>query len=198
MSNRSVSTDALETLGTIIDDTQKRDAIHLAVLPAVAGERLKPGENIHLVNGKALSCSDPGDVSLGIVDPFLTAPVKKGERFWMVLRPRLVTSLRHVWSHPAFPDEADEVLVRSKAASEAWLRNFCEKADCPPYEKVLATVLGEDVADEDGWGAGITDNYLHFGGIGARGEIPPEFWDHMEVVTGKKMTERPDFFSCSC
>lgn len=27
---RSVFTDALETLGTIIDDTQKRDAIHLA------------------------------------------------------------------------------------------------------------------------------------------------------------------------
>ena len=38
---RSVATDALETLGTIIDDTQKRDAIHLAVEPVVAGERLQ-------------------------------------------------------------------------------------------------------------------------------------------------------------
>lgn len=36
---RSVATDALETLGTIIDDKQKRDAIHLAVEPVVAGER---------------------------------------------------------------------------------------------------------------------------------------------------------------
>ncbi len=30
---RSVATDALATLGTIIDETAKRDAIHLAVIP---------------------------------------------------------------------------------------------------------------------------------------------------------------------
>lgn len=35
---RSVSTDALETLGTIIDDRAGRDAIHLAVEPVHAGE----------------------------------------------------------------------------------------------------------------------------------------------------------------
>jgi hypothetical protein len=46
MSNaRSVATDALATLGTIIDDTQKRDAIHIAVEPVIAGERLRPGDH---------------------------------------------------------------------------------------------------------------------------------------------------------
>ena len=36
----TVATDALATLGTIIDETAGRDAIHLAVEPAVAVEKL--------------------------------------------------------------------------------------------------------------------------------------------------------------
>jgi len=104
VTKRSVSTDALETLGTIIGPDEKRDAIHLAVLPAVAGTTLRAGEPVEMKDG----CAQPGDEdSLGIVDPFLTDVVRSGQRFWMVLRPRLVTSLRHVWSHPAFPDETE-------------------------------------------------------------------------------------------
>lgn len=41
--NRKVTTDALETLGTIIGTSEGRDAIHLAVEPVEAGERLSPG-----------------------------------------------------------------------------------------------------------------------------------------------------------
>jgi hypothetical protein len=48
-----VATDALETLGTIIDDSAKRDAIHLAVIPAVAGEDLLPGMHVQLADGVA-------------------------------------------------------------------------------------------------------------------------------------------------
>ena len=33
---RKVSTDALETLGTLIGSDEKRDAIHLAVIPCEA------------------------------------------------------------------------------------------------------------------------------------------------------------------
>ena len=40
---RSVATDALETLGTIIDETAKRDAIHLAVIQAAMGVASEPG-----------------------------------------------------------------------------------------------------------------------------------------------------------
>jgi len=65
MSNgRKVSTDALETLGTIIDDTQKRDAINIAVLPIVAAERLLPAQHIGLVEGGAGDSEKP----LGGVD----------------------------------------------------------------------------------------------------------------------------------
>ena len=43
---RSVSTDALETLGTIIDESAGRDAIHLAVEPCISDEILYPGQQI--------------------------------------------------------------------------------------------------------------------------------------------------------
>lgn len=100
--SRSITTDALAVLGTIIDETVGRDAIHLAVEPVTAASILRPGERITLVgDGEADFCVD--STALGIVDPFLTKNVLKGERFLMVLLPRQIATLRHVWDHPAFP-----------------------------------------------------------------------------------------------
>lgn len=100
---RAVHTDALETLGMIHFKPEARDAIHLAVEPVVAGEELQPGQKIKLLNGEAV-WAKRGD-ALGIVDPFLPRAVQQGERFWLVILPRMITSLRHVWEHPAFPKE---------------------------------------------------------------------------------------------
>ncbi len=192
MSNgRKVSTDALETLGQIIDETQKRDAIHLAVEPVQAAEDLMPGQRITIIDGLAFRATLIKD-ALGIVDPFLTTPVKKGQRFWFVMNPREVTSLRHVWTHPAFDVEMQTDIERhnkaqvTKAASEEWLRNFCITADCPDYETTLEAAANCD------------DEYLHFDEIDAHGDIPPEFWDHVEIVIGRKVKVRAEFFSCSC
>lgn len=189
---RSVATDALDTLGTApLDDHQKRDAIHLAVEPVIAGERLNPGERITVTDGIASSAD--GDDVLGIVDPFLTKPVRKGQRFWFVMLPRTIKSLRHVWAHPAFPDEVgtNAPPPASKEASERWLREFINSADCPSYEEVMGAIAG-------GNRSSYSDEYLHFDGSDAHGEIPPEFWDHAEVVLGRKLTQRPTYFSCSC
>ena len=99
---RKVSTDALETLGTIIGPEEKRDAIHLAVIPMQAKIALPPGCGLD-------SKGNPQDkhhpTCVGIVDPFLKEHVNPGEWFWFVLYPRQITSLRHVWTHPAFPEE---------------------------------------------------------------------------------------------
>ena len=43
---RTVATDALETLGMIINDAAGRDAIHLAVEPMIARHPLRPGEYV--------------------------------------------------------------------------------------------------------------------------------------------------------
>lgn len=117
--SRSPITDALETLGMIHYKPEKRDAIHLAVEPVVAAYRLIPGQKIGIHNGKAYPMPDkenPYGYALlddpdktmttyhGIVDPFLQTAVLPGQSFWFVMKPREVRSLRHVWSHPDFPE----------------------------------------------------------------------------------------------
>lgn len=187
---RTVSTDALETLGTIHIREEKRDAIHLAVAPVTAGMLLRPGEDIKVQDGCAVRAAGTLD-GVGIVDPFLRDNVQPGQGFWLVIYPRQIKSLRHVWSHPAFSDEAGTEAPRptSKEASERWLRDFCSTADCPGYEETIAAAVNSD----DG-------EYLHFSGRDAHGEIPPEFWGHVEVVTGRKIApeHRASWFSCSC
>lgn len=115
MSDRTPSTDALETLGMIHFKPEKRDAIHLAVDPVIAGQWLQVGERIGIVNGFAWTSGTRilNDVTKeyvivpyhGIVDPFLPQPVQPTQSFWFVMAPRMVCSLRHVWSHPEFTDE---------------------------------------------------------------------------------------------
>lgn len=106
---RTVATDALETLGMIHFKPEARDAIHLAVEPVEAGEPLSQGEDIGI--GKDGRAYTSGTVvkgeevrGVGIVDPFLPRVVNKGERFWLVVYPRMISSLRHVWDHPDFPE----------------------------------------------------------------------------------------------
>lgn len=188
--NRSVATDALATLGTIIDEKAGRDAIHLAVEPAVAGMTLRPGEDIGFLDDGTAGIVDK---PLGIVDPFLKAAVKKGQRFWFIVYPRQITSLRHVWVHPDFSPVAGQADTPNKATSEKWLRDFVDQSDCPKYEEVIALAMKHA---RDG---GEYDNeYILVHGSDAHGQIPSEFWDHLEVVTGVKAKYRANYFSCSC
>lgn len=204
---RSVTTDALQTLGTIITPNEKRDAIHLAVENVVAGGALLPGQHVEMRDGVARAALV--GKGIGIVDPFLPEFVKPGERFWLVIYPRMIHSLRHVWTHPAFADEpevagmAPKLGSDAKAASEAWLRDWCKVVDGVDYATLIATATdGSTKDDEDDYGdarsTSIEDDYFMVYGSHAHGEIPPEVWDHVEIVTGRKVVGRPSHFSCSC
>lgn len=138
---RSVHTDALQTLGTIITEGG-RDAIHLAVEPVIAGEQLRPGEHIGIIDGKAYSVVEK---HLGIVDPFLGKSVLPGEKFWLIVYPRQITSLRHVWEHPDFPEEgvthekleiARLVANRLNGHSQ-WIKDFALELKLKPNESVV-------------------------------------------------------------
>lgn len=211
---RSVHTDALHTLGSIIGEGEKRDAIHIAVEPCIAAHKLHAGEHVgRTAGGKFSCCTKP----LGIVDPFLKTPVQPGERFWLLIYPREITSLRHVWAHPEFPDaevasfaeesgenfenHADDIVaVASKEDSEAWLRKFCAENDCPEYEFVMK-VIENGSAEMGDWGRGsLEGEYIQLFDIDGHAAIPPEFWDHVEIVTGRKFAseDRASYFSCSC
>lgn len=195
MSDRKVTTDALDTLGTIIDESQKRDAIHLAVENVIAGETVLAGDHIYLENGVAYRGKEK---ALGIVDPFLKSPVMQGQRFWMVIYPRVITSLRHVWSHPELPDEisGEELTIpnKSKQESEEWLRNFFESHYMPDYKTAMAFIESSDIDDYG------DDCWMTFYGEDAHANCPPEFWDHYENVTGKDVSQlrRVKAFSCTC
>jgi hypothetical protein len=64
------------------------------------------------------------------------------------------------------------------------------------------TAVTGGALEDYGYGASYRNDgeYLFFAGRDAHGEIPPEFWDHVEVVTGKKIgpEDRAQYFSCSC
>lgn len=191
---RSVATDALETLGMKIGHQEKRDAIHLAVEPVTAGEELKAGQHIGLRNGKAyLEHNLAQDARcLGIVDPFLTEPLKPGERFWFIVYPRQITSLRHVWSHPAFPMVADldrhdpVVMSQAKQWVEAYAPTIHEELN---YETLMA-----GARDYLKYG-----DYLMDGGKYEGCSVNDEFWERFEIIEGPVSNEKKgSFFSCSC
>lgn len=193
--NRSVATDALASLGTIIGDSEKRDAIHLAVEPVTAGETLYPGQDIGLgEDGRAY-----GEGKLvGIVDPFLKQKVREGNRFWLIIYPRQITSLRHVWSHPDFEETAETVKVEKGTSdhdkSKSWIEGFAVKLD-QTYNRLMEAA--ETWLDAGKWNGYTYDNSETYK---AYYDQFPEFWKHYAVVTGKEVPKdkRESFFTCSC
>lgn len=203
---RSVHTDALETLGTIIGVSEARDAIHLAVEPVIAnGYNLEPGDHVgRYPNGKY---GKGADKKVGIVDPFLERGPQDGERFWLVIYPRQITSLRHVWAHPDFdpvPDLPASVDTGDpKAVSMAWIANYALSLSGEDFDDEWRTVTANELIEHaktwvnpaSKWGG----DYLVKGGLLEGVGLDRAFWDHFEVVTGLKAPDdRPSFFSCSC
>lgn len=219
---RSVSTDATHTLGTIIFSDSKRDAIHCAVEPVCvepvcAAHTLRPGEHVGFIRGKDVGiCPNP----VGIVDPFLKTSVQAGQWFWLIVYPRQITSLRHVWEHPAFPPSETTTMDQMESVSafdmkEPAIRKT-PKAEEPDYFQLIA----DRAKESEGWIRNYAnalrvdydelleraDSYINDGDYwceGGRFEgeyLDDEFWPHYENVTGKKVPEnkRGNFFTCSC
>lgn len=225
--SRSVHTDALATLGTLIGETEKRDAIHLAVEPVECGARiLHAGEHVKLVDGKAQKCL-PGK-GVGIVDPFLETEVIKGEKFWLVVYPRQITSLRHVWDHPAFPSSEDATVERKTVprppkrrslsgpvteavrAVAAIVPNFEDaQEEREPTEQEIAAAkaaitqiahsLGEDYEDLMEAAETWKSTGWHWSKPKFEGSgIPDVFWNHYEIVKGEKVFEKDRGSFLSC
>jgi hypothetical protein len=184
---------ATPNIGHLTDGKHGRDAIHIAVVPMVASEDLKPGQHVGLIFP---TVAGPSDDPVGIVDPFLMQkPIKKGEMFWLFLYPNTITSLRHVWIHPAFETLAamDGMAGEGKALSERWLRDYAERVNCAEPPQVAYDILLRDLAAGD----------ITYHGTDMHGrqdlEEPEELQRHAEIVLGMKI----DFntftgFSCAC
>jgi hypothetical protein len=90
-------------LGKIIDGEHKRDAIHIAIVPVCAHQSLSPGDHIGFVNETKISVG-LGKNPIGIVDPFLTEKVRKGQWFYMCLYPGTIADF---WKNYAIITDAD-------------------------------------------------------------------------------------------
>lgn len=186
--------DALEVLGTIHQRVEQRDAVHLAVAPVEAGSNLAPGERICVIEGKAYTGTRGKPV--GIVDPFLDRLVAKGERFYCMLFPRTITSLRHVWEHPDFPPPGEtDATEPAMHPSEKWIRDWC--ATIPLDYGIVMSGAAAWVRSKERDGCG---EYLCFGGLLEGESVPDEFWQHYDAVTGNTTPheQRGSFFTCAC
>ena len=200
---RDVSTDALEVLGMVHTKDEYRDAIHLAVEPVVAGQILKAGDHIGLVKGVAKKNAEE---LLGIVDPFIEGRIEKGQKFFLVVYPRKITSLRHVWSHPAFEDtdeipDTPEELEDTKQKAYEWISDYAESfGECDGYSVDADDLItyGEDYYE--GEERGLWPDYLVKGGL-LEGEcVSNEFWGQLAIYLGRPEISEfsGNFFSCSC
>ena len=119
--------DTLDTLGTILpkDYPIERDAVHVAVLVVEAGETLHANDPVEYKEGVAYKFKSWNtEKAIGNVDPFLNDTVSKGEKFWLFLKPKTITSLKHEWDHPEIPADTS---VRRK--TEAQITQEKEEAE---------------------------------------------------------------------
>ena len=168
-------------LGKLLEKTEGRDAVHVAICPVQAGQQLKPGEHISVKNGLAYNYGK----HIGIVDPFLETNVKRGDKFYIVLYPNSITTLRHVWTHPDFEPEVEntdyDIEVLKLAATQCSLS----------YDFFLDSL----------------NSYAEFGSYQHMGEFESyqnvldwnEVWQSWSNVTGKPVPEEAWCpFTCSC
>lgn len=185
-------------LGTTPDKSAQRDAIHVAIIPIVAAENLKPGQHVRVeadYRAHALYdwYKDPAkyENAVGIVDPFLKHPVTKGETFWLLLYQNTIKGMRHHWQHPTFPDGLDRKDIKS---SEDWLRNFATLYYGANYD-------GNHFADrpDEAYKAMMddaSDGHICFGLDDYPQHLCEEFWEHYANVTGRRFVT--GYFRCAC
>ena len=182
-----MSEEVLKSVGSILRDPVERDAVHFALAPVIAAHKMDAGDHVGLnESGEASEEFAP----IGIIDPFLTSAVKKGQRCWLFLYPGSIKSLRHEWTHDAFKHPGRT----AKDASEAWMRRWAVEN------------MGDDYydgdgkrPDEDAYSDAIRAGHdLNIGPYeSARDSINDEWWGHWENITGCK-GQRGEYFSCAC
>ena len=188
--------DTLKKLGSVRAQDEGRDAIHLAVVTLQALEQftVPPIGNLwvdHLAKPSPTPTS-----AVGIIDPFLPRGtlVEKGEWFFVYLKPGSISGLRHVWSHEAFPEGKSDALKEAKDKAEIRVRDWCRSTDAYGFD--YQTCL--ELFDEGESGGFRLDGGSIFSNDEATGEIPSAILDDIELILGKPLGQRPEYFRCAC
>ena len=181
------------SIGSMIEGVAHRDAIHIAIAPVIAGEPdLRPGTRIGFAafSNEIVRARKDG---IGIVDPFLSETPLKGQRFYMLLLPNTITSLRHDWSHPAF--SSHEKHGGETAASEEWLMNYAFRVREYDAERGREYAYGKFMED-------VRNGTIFYYGSDCHGAYDvkeaDELYRHLSVVLERDVGPDSFEFSCSC
>jgi hypothetical protein len=179
-------------LGQLVDETQGRDAVHIAIAPVVAAEQMYPGEHVGLLpDGRVSTSAEP---HIGIADPFLTRRVQPGDRLLVMLYPNTITTLRHEWTHPAFAALVPAVVALSPIdESRIWLEKLAANLDLTLNALLAAAerwIMDEEYTTQQGSEHWRNTFY----------EYADAFWPHYQRFTGRTVVKEKQeaFFSCSC
>lgn len=183
--------ETIKTIGTILTEPAQRDAIHVAVMPAVAEMKLKPGQEVRMLDkvravGKTEWDEEEGRSFRphGIVDPFLKTNVQPGQRFWLFLFPGTISSLKHDWRHPDI--DADE------RDSEKWLRGFADRWQFNYDEMVNEALSGDGI---------IVAHGVDLHEKTELGSDESLFWHHLGIIFQMDFNDEhrsKTAWSCSC
>lgn len=194
------------------DFPDERDAIHIATAAVFAEHDLQPGEHVGLTTEKPDVMGRSEIAPLGIVDPFLTKTIKKGERFWVFLYPGSIRSLRHAWSHPAFDKKAALIEALKDSPAKRRMRAFAESLPNKDRIEEWDDVNYTYKTISEGVPYTMEDVLFHARAFVEHGEYWSEggdfegqgiyngFWDDYTSITGLPGPSDGDyhFFSCSC
>ena len=131
-------------LGELIGNEEvRRDAIHVAVIPVRAAMQLSPGTHVAPLSLERNNWVLPRDANVGIVDPFLKENVQFGQRFWLLLYPGRILSLRHEWNHTAFPLSSDREFSSGSPLHTRFLKALESNEDDSTMRELYADWLYE-------------------------------------------------------
>ena len=158
-------------IGALLDGTSQQGAVQIAITPVFAARQLSPGEPVDLIGERFIQSACGNGV--GIVDPFLRATVPAGARCWLFLYPLGVTAAA---PPPALAEDAC-------ASSRAWLQAFVLHHS-PLWTDAETAVADFIAAAQQPTLTEPGNGWLVVNCVAQDGDLPPEFWRHIEVVTG--------------
>ena len=191
-------------LGTIPKGDEGRDAVHIAIVPVQAGMLLERGTRVRLDDQGLAVVSHREEDTIGVIDPFLNYEndmINKGSWSWLCLYPKTITSLQHVWQHPAFPDVKDKESHKSLSDrilvdSEGWLKRYVGE-HCTWYGWSVEDSYEEFLREVK------EDHVILYSGEDCHslGEVKDaeELFHHLSNVLGFKVDASYfRYFTCSC
>jgi hypothetical protein len=91
-----------------------RDAFHAPAVAAFSDTELWPGARVVFVNDDCSTVREStGDDWQAIVDPFLSGRIEPHTKFWVLMRPSLVTKVFHQFEIPGKPS-VEEMIRRQE------------------------------------------------------------------------------------